>query len=238
MDTRIVKYPQISEADLVGKLVSELDDRPQMLPSELKSRFDALGKEVIIPAVNTISTNIQKDFAEMNETIETTLGYTCKNLLKNTATSQEVNGVTFTVNEDGSITANGTATDIIRNPQIADITLVAGEKYILSGGVDDNRKIVFYYYADHTQLDVESKGGEVEFTAPVTGVYRAYVWTKSGETYNNLTFYPMLRRAEITDDTYEPYREPVSERLKSCLLIVSFDASTGKLVTKSADYEG
>ena len=34
-----------------------------------------------------------------------------KNLLKNNATTKTINGVTFTVNEDGSVTANGTATD-------------------------------------------------------------------------------------------------------------------------------
>lgn len=33
-----------------------------------------------------------------------------KNLLQHTATTQTINGVTFTVNEDGSVTANGTAT--------------------------------------------------------------------------------------------------------------------------------
>ena len=60
----------------------------------------------------------------------------------------------------------------------------------------------------------------------------------SGTTVENLTFYPMLRKASIEDATYEPYREPVSERLKSCLLIESFDPETGTLVTKSADYEG
>jgi hypothetical protein len=35
---------------------------------------------------------------------------TGKNLLKNTATTQTVNGATYTVNDDGSIKANGTAT--------------------------------------------------------------------------------------------------------------------------------
>lgn len=58
--TRSVKYPQITEADYAGKLVSELDDRPQLLPSELKARFDALGKEVIIPALNTLSQNTEQ----------------------------------------------------------------------------------------------------------------------------------------------------------------------------------
>ena len=60
MDTRSVDFPTISESDLAGKLVSELDDKPQMLPSELKARFDALSKEVIIPAFNTLSQNTEQ----------------------------------------------------------------------------------------------------------------------------------------------------------------------------------
>ena len=65
MDTRSVKYPQITETDYTGKLVSELDDRPQLLPSELKARFDALGKEVIIPVLNTISENVDRDIGDI-----------------------------------------------------------------------------------------------------------------------------------------------------------------------------
>ena len=34
-----------------------------------------------------------------------------------------------------------------------------------------------------------------------------------GKQVENLTFYPMLRYAEITDDTYEPYKPSVEERL-------------------------
>jgi len=32
-------------------------------------------------------------------------------------------------------------------------------------------------------------------------------------TLENLTFKPILRYAEITDDTYEPYKPSVEERL-------------------------
>lgn len=65
-NTRSVKYPQITEADYAGKLVSELDDRPQMLPGELKARFDALGKDVIIPALNKIAESVDEDIKVLN----------------------------------------------------------------------------------------------------------------------------------------------------------------------------
>ena len=41
---------------------------------------------------------------------KTTLGTQCKNLLDNTAVTKTVNGITFAVNADGTITAKGTAT--------------------------------------------------------------------------------------------------------------------------------
>ena len=38
----------------------------------------------------------------------TVIGYDSKNLLKNTAISETVNGITFTVNDDGTVSASGT----------------------------------------------------------------------------------------------------------------------------------
>lgn len=75
MDTRSVKYPQISEEDLVGKLVSELDDRPQMLPNELKARFDAVSLDVIIPVVNTIAKSTNNDIAELKQQMGDTANF-------------------------------------------------------------------------------------------------------------------------------------------------------------------
>ena len=58
-----------------------------------------------------------------------------KNLLKNNATTQTVNGVTFIVNEDGSIVANGTATadsTLIINNKVSDFSILENNvEYIL-----------------------------------------------------------------------------------------------------------
>ena len=128
-----------------------------------------------------------------------------KNLLKSTATSQTQYGVTFTVNDDLSITANGTATsDTDYTVTLMDLT--EGETYILSGGVSESARLVIYYKNDWQQLNVYSTGNDVEFTAPHTGQYRVYIRIVKDVTLSNKTFYPMLRHASITDDTYEPYR--------------------------------
>lgn len=143
-----------------------------------------------------------------------------KNFLKNTATSRTVNGITFTVNEDGSVTANGTATAVTQFPQICDVTLNEGEKYILSGGAGQYKRLVLYYLPDYKQLNLESRGGDTEVNVQITGVYRAYIYTSQGETYNNETFYPMLRVASDTSATFKPY-----DSLEDEYLMISGEAN-------------
>ena len=42
---------------------------------------------------------------------------------------------------------------------------------------------------------------------------RVVIAGNAGTVFENVTFYPMLRYSEITDDTYEPYKPSVEERL-------------------------
>ena len=143
-----------------------------------------------------------------------TLGYQRNNLLKNTAVSQTKNGVTFTVNEDGSVTANGTATSNAIFT-LSEIELTVGNKYTLSGCPEGGSSTAFKLYG----LDTTNWAGEGNdygdgdtFTNKRSPVqYRIVIY--AGYTADNLTFCPMLRYAEITDDTYEPYKLSVEERL-------------------------
>lgn len=122
---------------------------------------------------------------------------TGKNLLKNTAKSQTVEGVTLTVNEDGSIKVSGTATTLfLRN--VGTVDLKGGESYILSGDL----------------LTLRNSAGDMVYAEPeniYTPTEDITVYCKlrigSGETYTNKVVYPMIRLASIEDDTYEPYTE-------------------------------
>lgn len=58
---------------------------------------------------------------------------TGKNLIVQTAQTQTVNGVTFTVNNDGTITANGTATGYVNYTISHVVPLNKGDTYILTG---------------------------------------------------------------------------------------------------------
>ena len=139
-----------------------------------------------------------------------------KNLLQNTATSQTVNGVTFTVNSDGSITCNGTCVNNIAVLHIRSSATFDDEtiQYTLTGcpaGGEYNSTYALEYTnsINQTKPDV---GNGVSFT-PYRKASYPYAMVRIiifvGYTCDNLTFYPMIRKANIEDDTYEPYFENV-----------------------------
>ena len=133
---------------------------------------------------------------------QTTTG---KNLLENTATSQTINGVTFTVNKDKSITANGTATANTYFVVNSNVNL-KGE-YILNGCPSGGSNSTYYLYVQG--LFPNDIGNGATFTFDETSK-QIGIGIMSGTTVSNLTFYPMIRLASITDSTYEPYTNGAS----------------------------
>lgn len=126
--------------------------------------------------------------------------YSGKNLLNNTATTQTVSGVTFTVNADKSVTAKGTATADI-GFTIGTKMLDAGISYILSGCPSGGSTSTYYLRYIGFTYDV-GNGSTIKYDANFT--MPVEIGIKSGVTIN-ATFYPMLRLASVTDATYEPY---------------------------------
>lgn len=142
----------------------------------------------------------------------TTLGTQCKNLLKNNAVTKTVNGVTFTINDDKSITANGTATAQISFMINNKVGLGIGN-YILTGCPSGGSWNTFYLTAYASSAWLKSPDFGSGCTIENKTVTQVVISIASGYTANNLKFYPMLRYADITDDTYEVYKETVDERL-------------------------
>lgn len=160
--------------------------------------------------------NIANNFAAVKNDIavnKSTLGTQCKNLLKHTAVTTTINGVTFTVNSDGTITANGTAT---ANAifKFASFTLEAGT-YKYSGlsiaPSMSTANMSVFRMSDWVGLCALAEKDTFTITADTKIECRAVIY--NGYTANNVVFYPMLRYADITDDTYEPYSDNVDERI-------------------------
>jgi hypothetical protein len=154
--------------------------------------------------------NIPVDRKDEIELIKDTLGYThnpsSKNLLEITAPSKTSNGITFTVNNDGSVTANGTSTAVAVIDVNTNIYLPNGE-YILSGCPKGGSADTYYIAVNggSAAVNTSDKGDGTSFSINDYTLDRVRVWINRGQTVNNLTFYPMIRKADITDDTYEPY---------------------------------
>jgi hypothetical protein len=126
-----------------------------------------------------------------------------KNLLKNTATSKTTNGVTFTVNADGSVLANGTATsDAILAVGVRDF-LTLGETYTLSGCPSGGSSSTYAMTIANPSWAYETGNGYT-FTAASASVMEIRIIVKSGKTANNLTFYPMLEAGSAATP-YQPY---------------------------------
>lgn len=133
-----------------------------------------------------------------------------KNLLKVTSAMQTINGVTFTVNDDQTVTVNGTASAtttyvITSNSQAI---LIPDGNYILSGcpngGGDATYDLRWYLYSTGKSAYDQGSGVTVAKNGNTTSSNIAIV-IRSGVTANNLVFKPMLRLAEITDDSFQPY---------------------------------
>ena len=109
------------------------------------------------------------------------------NLLENTAKTQTVNGVTFTVNEDGTVIANGTATSL------AQISLVANLK--LSAGTYTIKDAKAYVESEdfNDWFDGLNNPSTLTFNTEVL-LKNVYIQVKQGETVNNKIFYPKLEK--------------------------------------------
>lgn len=160
--------------------------------------------------------------------------------------SYTTNGITFIANDDGSVTANGTATADANYSCVNRITgepnmnIKVGEKYILSGAPDGSSSSTYYIMIIRTNnASVEviaiDYGDSVSFTLPTSEEYYGITITiKKGQTVNNLTFYPMLRLAQDTDSTYQPYaltNKELTERIKTIVdeaVAKAFVASASK----------
>lgn len=126
-----------------------------------------------------------------------------KNILP-AATSKTVNGITFTVADDGTVSANGTATaDAFFN--IAQMSIADG--LVLNGCPANGSATTYFLYVQDTVTNTRlatdiGEGAEITASENQCNVNIA---VRNGTTVDAVVFMPMIRRAAIEDDTYTPY---------------------------------
>lgn len=144
-------------------------------------------------------------------------GYVGKNLMQNTAVNDTVNTVAFTVNADKSVTANGTASaatsftlfdgrgkgEILKNTPLI----------VSKGNLEASTSVAVNAYNNgaYVRTIAASQGDNYDSSPAFTLDYSDYdsivivLWLAASKSLSSVTFYPMLRYADITDDTYEPW---------------------------------
>ena len=138
-------------------------------------------------------------------------------------TSKNINGITFTVNEDGSVLANGTATDIAQFSLVwgkYDI-LTKGEIYYISGAptVDKSIYVVLDLYNSTGTSNTWVQNFPADTLIDTTAITKEWdnvaisIVVKSGVTANNLLVKPMLNKG-TTALPYEPYKSINPENIK------------------------
>lgn len=130
-------------------------------------------------------------------------------VLKQYSGSETRNGITLTYNEDGSVTANGTAT-AIADFYISELTDdYTGKSMTLtgcpSGGGSNTYRLSFA--EGSTSYGNDDGSGFTYANCKANTRFRLRI--ASGYTANNLTFYPMVRLSSITDAAFQKAEKQV-----------------------------
>ncbi len=137
-------------------------------------------------------------------------------------TTKSIYGIDFTLNSDGSVTANGRATGNAyfrlhtRSQGEARDFVIANGKYIANGCPSGGSTSTYYIVYTATKNGVSYEyGNDIgeglsltlagdDFSANEVNL-QGVIYIMNGTNVNNLTFYPMIRPATISDSTYAPY---------------------------------
>lgn len=153
-------------------------------------------------------------FWDLKEGLDAILQYHAQtNLFVITGESTVNDGITFTVNEDGTVKANGTST---RPSGASFITLgvfygEVGKTYIMngcpSGGSTETYTLGIRDLNGGNPVQHETGDG-LEFTVTSTSGYRVACYVHSGATVNNIVYKPMIRDARIASDEFvQPFNK-------------------------------
>lgn len=143
-------------------------------------------------------------------------GITSKNLLPYPydATSEDIGGIHFEDNGDGSITISGkrtgTASYTFRN--LASMpTLTVGERYALNGCPANTGSDNYYLglkVASSGGATVIQRGLDYQFTYNSGMQIWLFIVVLDSNQHDNLVIKPMIRKASETDPTWKPYISP------------------------------
>lgn len=237
MSIRITGLPEASELQDNDYFVIDDGTTTQKIKGDtlFGNIFDVIFKEVVSPTENPVGISAVKQKLSaittyspkqaegtpspsnplpITGTDRDSIQVTGKNIAPNVRTTTTTNGVTFTINADKSVTANGTATAntafYTTGTSGSDILPIPKGEYILNGcqgGSSTTYRIRLYRYVGNVSSGtyVNDSGDTACDMSDYDG-FRIAIYVANGVTLNNVTFYPMLRLATETDSTYEQFK--------------------------------
>jgi hypothetical protein len=194
----------LSSNDFTNEYKQKVDDNSTAV-SDIQNRTTTLEG-----SVNTMSGQISKDTSVLIDIVNNGP----KNKLKNPHTSSTKNGVTITVNSDGSVLMNGTATADVS--LILPVTLKSGH-YILSGcpsggGSGTNYRMPIRKIDGNVYVGADF-GNSFSFVVEEETSYNVLIYIPNAVVCDNLLFKPMICTKAEWDISHEyvPYRPSYDE---------------------------
>lgn len=192
------------------------------IETELNGVKNARGSESLSDVLNSKAENatVTAAVAELSAGIGAVANAGAKNIVNNTANTTTVSaGITWTKIPDGSMSASGTSTGVsaVRvvgvqgSSTYASAVPIPKGRYIVSpsGFSDETYRIAIGIFADDTSsratTNVYNSPYTFDITTDTARIDMSCVISRADITANGETFYPMIRRADIKDDTFVPY---------------------------------
>ena len=136
------------------------------------------------------------------------------NLLPNTMETGTISGITFTVNDDKTITVDGQSSDYTWGAYVNESLSLPAGSYILNGcpggGASTTYRLqLFAGDPSSPTLTVNDYGSGANFTLNAATTVSVRILAKG--TIDDLLFEPMIRLSSIEDDDYVEYGNPDGE---------------------------
>ena len=130
-----------------------------------------------------------------------------KNYINIENTSKTINGITFTVNSDGSILANGTATARVSYPIQNNFKKFEAGQYFVSGCPSGGSEATYYLILwNENWVSMGSEYGKGRLVSLSNQKVKLHINIMQGTVCNNLLFKPQMEKGTKATD-YEAHQE-------------------------------
>ncbi len=196
----------VTHKELYG-LQKEIEDIQDVNNSQY-TEASANGKVITIDNVKKVYPKVKLTNIDCYSFNKIDLIASGKNILPNEAVTQEISGVTFTQNEDRSITIDGTSTEDIEynifgtNNNVSPILVLKKDaNYYLSS---NGHQIKMYNYDGTNRTEIYSgTGGIINFTDEDKLVTHIVLYIPNETTVKDVTVYPQLEVGSTGTDYIE-----------------------------------